>query len=993
MNITFDGAEKINAHTHSNVDKDTTIYRSSESTGKVQQNSFALDISGTVMDNSAYAGHGRTAEEVMQEAGQQDIVARRNYMAVMSNSMSDEDFAKLQEDGFHPGSTDIETVVTIVDHIKTALLKGGTRVAGYTDTMDDAQLKEITKSAAFASELKQAFAEHDIPLTPQNAQAVKMAYDKLEGIFEISEGAQKYMIENQLPPTVENLYTARFSASKDAGRQGRGYYQTGGVAGYMAKKPENIDYQKLMPQIEKTIQEAGYPLTEETVAQAKWLIDQGIPFCKDTLVQKHQLDGLVLPQTPEIFARTAAAAIADGAHPMKAELAGRQSYLQQAVEIQEQFEGVEESAVQIIAAKDLSFNLKNLIAAKDTLKQGADVAADEKRQAAVQDHMRLLNEVRLTMSVSANIRLLKKGYRIDLAPMEDLLLHLQKEQETYSKALFQESDTAAAIEKNHLFQQTVYAVESIRFAPIAIVSEIAKENTLQEVESYAAARKAQYQKAGERYETLMTAPRRDMGDSILKAFRNVDDILADLNQDASEENRRAVRILGYNSMEITKENFETVKEADGLLRRVAEGMKPAAVLSMIREGVNPLELSLEELEQYLNDAQPGPEQEIESFSRFLYSMEQKKGISEEERSAYIGIYRLLRQVEKGDDAAVGALLQTGARQSLSNLLTAVRSSKRKHMDYTVDEHFGGVDTVSRQLESITEQIEKGYIRNRQQMEEALRDEAVKEAEQEYDKMIFDEVRTVMGSEEAVLRQLMDYGQPITANNLLAAGEFLAGYGDLFRRLKKLSEEKQEPDVFEEADMPSKLTNQQEALHSYEEMADKLLKVLEDESFAGEYTALDIKAMSAAYKQITFMKSMAREENYEIPVEIEGDFTAIHLKMIHNHSGESKVSITFETQTLGKNAAEFSFIDDVLHGYGICDTPKISEILNTNKELFAFHLQKEGIKAGDIRFMEKTNLDLKEITLKAEKDRVMAQTPDLLYRAAKAYIGYIQEISK
>ena len=83
------------------------------------------------MDNSAYAGHGRTTEEIMMDAGQEDLAAQRNYMAVMSNSMSDEDFAKLQKEGFHPGSTDVETVVTIIDHIKAALVKGGTQIAGF----------------------------------------------------------------------------------------------------------------------------------------------------------------------------------------------------------------------------------------------------------------------------------------------------------------------------------------------------------------------------------------------------------------------------------------------------------------------------------------------------------------------------------------------------------------------------------------------------------------------------------------------------------------------------------------------------------------------------------------------------------------------------------------------------------------------------------------------------------------------------------------------
>ena len=160
MNVYFPSAETDSAKQSINVDRATTAYRTStRNAERAGRSSFALDISGTVTDNSAYAGHGRTAEEVMRMAGQEDTKARRDSMAVMSNCMSDEDFAKLQEEGFHPGSTEIDTVVTIVDRIKAALVKGGTEVVGYTDTLSDEELCKITGSESFANELKNQF--HD----------------------------------------------------------------------------------------------------------------------------------------------------------------------------------------------------------------------------------------------------------------------------------------------------------------------------------------------------------------------------------------------------------------------------------------------------------------------------------------------------------------------------------------------------------------------------------------------------------------------------------------------------------------------------------------------------------------------------------------------------------------------------------------------------------------------------------------------------------------
>lgn len=83
-----------------------------------------------------------------------------------------------------------------------------------------------------------------------------------------------------------------------------------------------------------------------------------------------------------------------------------------------------------------------------------------------------------------------------------------------------------------------------------------------------------YEKAGESYETLMTAPRRDFGDSIQKAFGNIDEVLQEAGLEVTEENRRAVRILGYNRMEITPENVERVLQADEQVKSVVEKLTP-----------------------------------------------------------------------------------------------------------------------------------------------------------------------------------------------------------------------------------------------------------------------------------------------------------------------------------------------------------------------------------------------------------------------------------
>jgi len=161
------------------------------------------------------------------------------------------------------------------------------------------------------------------------------------------------------------------------------------------------------------------------------------------------------------------------------------------------------------------------------------------------------------------------------------------------------------------------------------------------------------EKAGESYESLMTEPRKDLGDSIQKAFTNVDDILDDLNLEKSETNQRAVRILGYNSLEITEESIMKMKAADECVQRTFANLTTATVRELIRQGSNPLDMNLTELNKKAEEIRnQNAEADTERFSEYLWKLEQNHSISKEERESFIGIYRLIHQIEKTDGAAI-----------------------------------------------------------------------------------------------------------------------------------------------------------------------------------------------------------------------------------------------------------------------------------------------------------------------------------------------------
>ena len=58
-----------------------------------------------------------------------------------------------------------------------------------------------------------------------------------------------------------------------------------------------------------------------------------------------------------------------------------------------------------------------------------------------------------------------------------------------------------------------------------------------------------------------------------------------------------------------------------------------------------------------------------------------------ERDAFIGVYRLINNVEKTDGQVIGSLVNQNAEITLNNLLTGVRNIKNKGINVTVDENF------------------------------------------------------------------------------------------------------------------------------------------------------------------------------------------------------------------------------------------------------------------------------------------------------------------
>ena len=1005
MKITFDTFNQNQA-----VDKVTTTQSATSAyKGQFAAGAYALDISGTVMDNNAYGDHGRSIKDVMQSfEAQLDIDVQRDYMTVMSNILSTEDFNKMMEDGFDPSKLEPEQVVTIVDHIKATMAQSGQVIEGYNDDLDEQQLTEIVGDSGLAKEIERALKGVDVPVSEENVSALKESLDKAYSIGNFDDASKKYMVENQLTPTVENMYRASFSALGDGSKQSRGYYAQE-MRGYFAKKADSIDWKAMQPQLEKAVSNMELPdqTMEESMRQAKWLMEKGIPVTQETMNSLADVENIQVPLDKSTVIEAGINALLVGKAASEGSLVKtEESIYKKAVRLAEETGKITEEAVKETLSRGEELNLRNLCAAQLNIHAAASVVtqsggrtasmaaqisvefsySQEKYVAA----SRQLAEVQLRMTIDANIRLLKSNYSIDTVPLSELVDALKAQEQKLAAQFFGKENSEGVSAKTELYTQTRNTLSEIPFLPAAVVGKItyAKSVSLHVVHTEGTALRAKYEAADASYETLMTAPRADMGDSIKKAFRNVDDILRDMGLALTEDNRKAVRILGYNSMEISHQSVNDVRNAYLQVENIINSMTPQRTLEMIREGVNPLTMDMNELENYLNEMDHAPEEEMTKYSRYLHELEKNGQVTEGEREAYIGVYRLLHQIEKSDGAVIGSLMEQGAELTFGNLLTAVRNRKAGKMDYTVDDSFGTLNGTVEKGKSISGQIERGVREarvarsvlanlsaeglqqvgfNENMTLNQLRDELTQAADKE---MTEDAAREflrqqkadwnlALGTDEAVLHMMKEHGIAFTAENILAANAVFTNKGQLTKTAKAAADMLDEKDADynakaqleeAEAEIIDSLTDFDSAQRAMEKWENRISETIKEAVSEVSYSGSEVKEMFMGYKQLSVMTTMRKAESYEVPIELAGEMTSINLTLQHGGEEKGMVTISMDTQFMGKAGVKFWVKENRIESYFIADSEMGKQRLQTAGERILATLESRGMEIGDTRYV-------------------------------------------
>lgn len=986
-----------------------------------------------------------------------DATARKNQMAVLSHTTSAEDYQKMQEEGFSLESTSSNTIVTVTDKIKMQIAKAGGDISCFGDDLSAAEIEAMTGNAALANQLEAALREADLPVTEENIKVCMEAYYLADTLGPLSEGGMKYILDNELQPTVENFYKAVYS----------------GGANYVAPVVDN-NFFGMKKQIEKIIKAAGLDVNEQTLADSSWMLANDIALTTKNLTYLQDLKAHTGEFTEEELVHAVVSALAEGKMPKDAVMLAGYSNAERAQEALSVIENATDADLQYLIDKGYELTVSNLKMA----------AAQEKEEIIFNDNdlrmltaRRQLEETRLVMTVEANYSLLKRGISIDIKPLVELVEELKNEENLYYEKLLSAQGLEETESNVAVFSETAEKLTAIQTVPAYVLGMPKSEvSDIRGVYDKGMALKAAMEKANESYETLMTAPRADMGDSYSKAFRNVDTILEELNLELSDENRRAVRILAYNHSEINEQSLLEMKAADEEVQRVFKNLTPGVIVEMLRRGENPLEMDFGQLNRITEAIKKEMDgNDSEKFSEFLWKLEKNHAISEDERKSFIGIYRLIHQVEQTDGAAIGALVNQGADLTLKNLLTAVRSSnKQKKMDIFVDDGFGERADATGYENSITEQIMAAYQSNclkdakesltpgklsvlmkeqpnwmemtPEQLAKALSE--IDGAEQDVDAAYAREqlagFKQCAETSEEVYRLLEQYDIPNSVQNILAMEALVSDRNQIFKKLfaygqreesqtAELPADENAMTVGEESEFewqaelkaiqeqlikdlgnaisePKEMAEAQEALGK---LAENIMKTMIE---SDKVTSIDIREARLMQAQLSIQKQMAKKETYSVPVLVGDEVTNVTLKIVRGVEKRGVVDILLESQFAGKIAATFQAkkqgitgmiasdrnetkadmeerLSEIISGLGEEAEVKVAYVKDLNLMQFSGAGLAKGISESANDFAEARGTAQSTEMLEDAENADYEVQTTRLYRIAESFIKVIKQLYK
>ena len=941
--------------------------------------SFAgVVISGgvTAATDNTYEGLLKEADDVKSQIMASASDAKLSLKALMMK-LSGADAVKLDEDGFNLTDATPDDMVNIIEKIKIELAMHSDDYVNYGTAVSKDKIESVTGSAATAASVESRMQGADIAVNDESVAEVKGALEKNSELKPLSENTKNYMVANGIEPSIAGIYQAQASTSSSISADGV-------TIGRYANAISDADFEALRPGIEKIIASAGLEVNDKTLADARAFIDAQIPVTKENLEYKAQLDAIDIEKiqadsdemlnkildnmklggkaentlvtgSPIDDIRTALDTINRAAYADAANVVSK---------------GETFTIASIKLEMDArSFSIEYSAASVSTGNSEVRNQASDVQQAADKAYDTLVT-ARVLMSANASIYLVKNNISILTTPIDEL---------------------------NSMLMEYEQADGMYEEAQIAYTDVLEARKTLNEiVRNPARVFASMFDKMNETYEAVGTQIRGDLGDSLKKAVQgSADDIIKELGLEGTDEDKEAIKVLAANNMDMTKENVETVKSVNAMINNLIKNMKPETVLNMIKDGVNPMNASIEEVNEYLTEANDNASKDNEEkFSKFLYKLDRTNGITKEQRKQFIGIYQMMNIFTRDAGVAAGALIKQGAEVTMNNLMTAYNSRKHYDMDAVIDENTGmaEVSGIANYYSALfmangglvtpntLKNVDNSSGIGEQSVEmfiEQLEDNFDAAAEEQYYEEYLKEQQAAVQAGADILRQIRNADTEINSGNIQAVKAFLeSGQFPDIRGIKTTRDYAR--------DSIEKIGHKEKLSLMYEEMKDETEEELQEVlSKAGDLdTQIDVNYegfldLRLKDRTIGYIKNLALRHDYRIPyITDSGSTGMLKLTLVQDDENKGCISVNMQSSVLGKVSVEAKADRDSLGMYIVSDTAvsdEGSQLLDDMEESL-----KEAFGFTNVYVNTTKSSDVPYVTYEAAKDSVAT---DKLYEIA------------
>lgn len=943
-----------------------------------------------------------TFNKRLEEVAENKKEDEKEDLADTANRMTGNDSEDLEAEGYDYKRYELERLERALSRIKEQRNEKeqsiGKQIENNKEFKEDVEkiVKNILKTSPYAEQIIDRLENSNLPITEANISKLLSGMNLAETIPNLSSKSFEYLIDNELDITIGNVYKASYSAyGKDTSAL------------------SDQDFEAIQGQVDSVIEDAGYEVTKETRNQARWILDNELPLTKENLNKLNDLVTLKDTYSSSVVLDQMIQTMEQG-NAVEDTLLMKAGTMANTDDIKKIIEDITSITDQAIVQTTKKYDGKEITI--DLLKKEQEQInqASVDTNAAVVSEIdikaveakRQLEEIRLKMTLESGNKMAAKGIHINTTSLERVVEELRNIEDEYYKNFLKESKVEQTTQNVAILRDTTQKVNELKWMPSNLLADTfinRESSTIASLHEAGTDCQLKFATANESYETLMTTPRQDMGDSIQKAFKNsMTEILDSLNLEDTIANQRAVRMLGYNGMEITGENIALMKEYDEKVNYLLKNLTPSVTMDFIRENKNPIDIPLDTLNEEIKQlkAENGISDE-DGYAKYLRKLEKQDGITQSERDAYIGIYRLLHNVEKTDGAAIGSLVRSGRDITLGNLLTEVRTKKTGSMDKLIDDSFGTLSDVTYKSDSITTQINSGFNTeesegsngknsesatsyNQKLLQDILADispSQVKEIfeneewsglslerlrdklnevpedakiKQEYYEEQVKEIRDLAQNSDEAIAFLSSQNVPASIQSIREAQVLLSNTKNLFKQIlnnakdldkttsdsNNTSEHQVEEVLDSIADTFEDKESLQKGLSNFAQVADT---VLSNQISNPDINAKQVNELQILRGAIKLSNSLNRNEYYDIPIKVGDSVTNISLTVINStKKQDSKVTMSVQSSRYGTIEAEFKVQNRQAKGLILCDNQEASEMVKNNISVIADSLEKQNI---------------------------------------------------